>query len=122
MGISNDTVQNTYTTTDNETASVVSYSMPSNSYGKLLVTIIGKDEASNNVVVVEKLVGIKRASGAVTEVGLESTTLENKDLSLATTSYSISHSGSTISVNVTGVLGLDIDWFVKMEFLLVGNF
>ena len=122
MGILNDVAQNNYTTESAEQAQVVSYSIPANSYGRIKFTILGNDVASNNVLGVEKEIIIKRAAGAVSKVGVESVIIEGKDSSLSLAEYNITTSGSSISLTVTGVVNLNISWFVKMEIFLEGNF
>lgn len=122
MGVLNDTVQNTYMTNSTETATVVSYSIPSNCYGSIKVTVLAQDESSNNTIGSIKQAIIKRKTDSVSQVGLESIIIDSKDTVLLTASYDFAYSGSTLEFNVTGVLGLNIDWLVKMELFLEGNF
>jgi len=122
MGTINDVAQNSYTTESAENVSVISYSIPSNSHGRIKVTILGKDTNSNNVVGIAKEVIVKRANGSVSQVGSEASILENKDTSLTAAAYDIVFSGSSVSVSVTGVLDLNVDWVVKMELFLSGTF
>ena len=116
MGINTDIAQNTILTSDDTPTTTAVYSFPAHASAIVQVRVIGTDN-SQNTYTLEQLYGVKRAAGVCSIVGLGSTILNVADLSLLTASATLNVNGSSIEINVTGLIGTDINWAARMDLM-----
>ena len=116
MGINLDIAQNTLQTTDATQTAAVTYSFPANASAIVQVRVIGVD-SSQNTYALEQRYGVKRSAGTCSIVDLGVTVLGVADIALLSASAALLVNGSSIEIDVTGILLTTINWAARMDIM-----